>query len=142
MSAFVDTNVLIYAADRCAPIPRKTRIARELLLQPGLHLSVQVLNEFTVNARHPKKLNLSFDEELRWIESWLRYPVHALTTETFLRARYYQQKFKLSHWDSLILASAESAGCRRLYSEDLNPGQRYRQVEVVNPFAGDYLAPT
>tara|TARA_R100000027_G_scaffold26772_2_gene19430 strand:- start:6767 stop:7201 length:435 start_codon:yes stop_codon:yes gene_type:complete len=135
MSAFVDTNILIYAADKCAPIPKKTQIARELLRLPGLNLSVQVLNEFTVNARHPKKLNLNFEEELRWIECWLRFPVHALSTQTFLRARYYQQKFTLSHWDSLILASAEGAGCQRVYSEDLNVGQSYEGIEVVNPFA-------
>lgn len=138
MNAFVDTNILVYAADKCSPIPRKTRIARELLLQPGLNLSVQVLNEFTVNARHPRKLNLSFEEELFWIESWLRYPVHSLTVKTFLRARLYQQKYSLSHWDSLILASAESADCQRLYSEDLNPNQRYEKTEVVNPFASSW----
>ena len=57
--AFVDTNILVYAADETKPISRKTRIARELLLRRGLHLSVQVLNEFTVNARNPEKLNLS-----------------------------------------------------------------------------------
>ena len=134
MAAFVDTNILIYAADKSAPVPRKTSIARELLLQPELHLSVQVLNEFTVNARHPKKLNLRFGEEVKWIESWLRYPVHAITPETFLRARYYQQKYSLSHWDGLILASAEGANCQRLYSEDLNPGQFYDRIEVINPF--------
>lgn len=137
MNAFVDTNVLVYAADKSSPVPLKTRIARELLLQPDLHLSVQVLNEFTVNARHPKKLNLRFEEELRWIESWLRFPVHPLTVETFLRARFFQQKYGLSHWDSLILASTASAECRRLYSEDLNPGQSYEGIEVVNPFAGE-----
>jgi len=53
--AFVDTNVLVYAADESKPTPRKTRIARELLLQRGLVLSVQVLSEFTVNARNEKK---------------------------------------------------------------------------------------
>lgn len=138
MNAFVDTNVLVYAADKSSPIPRKTRIARELLLQAELHLSVQVLNEFTVNAKHPKKLNLCFEDELRWVECWLRYPVHPLTVETFLRARFYQQKYNLSHWDSLILAAAERAECGRLYSEDLNPGQRYEAIEVVNPFAENY----
>jgi predicted nucleic acid-binding protein len=134
MNAFVDTNILVYAADKSSPIPRKTRIARELLLQTDLHLSVQVLNEFSVNARHPQKLDLCFEEELRWIEAWLRYPVHPLTVEVFLRARFFQQKYSLSHWDSLILATAERAGCRRLYSEDLNPGQRYEGIEVINPF--------
>lgn len=134
MNAFVDTNILVYAADKSSPIPRKTRIARELLLQPDLHLSVQVLNEFTVNARHANKLNLCLEEELRWIESLLHYPVHSLTVTIYLRARFFQQKYGLSHWDSLILASAEHAGCRRLYSEDLNRGQRYEGIEVINPF--------
>ncbi len=44
MNAFVDTNVLLYAAESDDTADRKTGIARELLLQPGLHLSVQVLN--------------------------------------------------------------------------------------------------
>ena len=47
MSAFVDTNILVYAADEAAPVPQKTIIARELLLQRDLHLSAQVLSEFT-----------------------------------------------------------------------------------------------
>lgn len=134
MNAFVDTNILVYAADKSSPTPRKTRIARELLLQPDLHLSVQVLNEFTVNARHPDKLNLCLEEELRWIESLLHYPVHPQTVTIYLRARFFQQKYGFSHWDSLILASAENAGCGRLYSEDLNLGQRYEGIEVINPF--------
>jgi len=46
-NAFVDTNVLVYAAEEKFPLARKTVIARELLLQPGLRFSVQVLNEFT-----------------------------------------------------------------------------------------------
>ncbi|MBN2234432.1 MAG: PIN domain-containing protein [Opitutales bacterium] len=134
MNAFVDTNILVYAADKSSPIPRKTRIARELLLQADLHLSVQVLNEFTVNARNPNKLNLGFEEELRWIESLLHYPVHSLTVTIYLRARSFQQKYGLSHWDCLILASAENAACQRLYSEDLNRDQRYEGIEVINPF--------
>ncbi|CAA6690295.1 MULTISPECIES: PIN domain-containing protein [unclassified Lentimonas] len=135
MSAFVDTNVLIYAADRAAPTPRKTQIARELLLQPKLHISVQVLNEFTVNARHPKKLNLSLKDEVRWIETWLQLTVHSLTIDCFLKARHLQGNYMLSHWDSMILAAAEIAGCQTLYSEDLNTGQQYGGVKVVNPFA-------
>lgn len=134
MSGFLDTNILIYAADRSAPIPRKTKIARELLLQDDLYLSVQVLNEFTVNARHPKKQNLSFEEELRGIECWLRLQPQPLTAHTFLRARYFQAQYKMSHWDGMILAAAEACGCTRLYSEDLSPGQSYETIEVINPF--------
>ena len=134
-TAFVDTNILVYAADESAPISRKTRIARELLLQRGLHLSVQVLNEFTVNARHSKKLNLSAKEEFDWIERWLLFPIQAMTAESFLDARLFHERYQVSHWDGLILAAAKEAHCEILYSEDLQHGQSYDGITVVNPFA-------
>ena len=74
-NAFVDTNVLVYAADESASDRRKTRIARELLRQRDLQLSVQVLNEFTVNARHPSKLNFTPQQENDWLSRWLLFPV-------------------------------------------------------------------
>ena len=133
--AFVDTNILVYAADESAPTARKTRIARELLLQRGLCLSVQVLNEFTVNARSRRKLNLSASEELEWIERWLLLPIQPMTSETFLGARLFHERYQVSHWDGLILAAAKNAGCVTLYSEDLQDGQSYDGITVVNPFA-------
>lgn len=58
-NAFVDTNILVFAADESTPKDRKTVIALELLRQPGLRFSVQVLNEFVASARHPGKLNFA-----------------------------------------------------------------------------------
>jgi predicted nucleic acid-binding protein len=133
-NAFVDTNILVYAADESLPINRKTQIARELLLQRGLHLSVQVLNEFTVNARHSKKLNLSAQQELDWIERWLLFPIQDMTAESFLDARLFHERYQVSHWDGLILATAKEAHCKILYSEDLQSGQSYDGISVVNPF--------
>lgn len=133
--AFVDTNILVYAADESSPTSRKTRIARELLLQRGLHLSVQVLNEFTVNARNAKKLNLSAEEEYDWIQRWLLFPIQAMTAESFLDARLFHERYQVSHWDGLILAAAKEAQCKTLYSEDLQDGQSYDGIAVVNPFA-------
>jgi predicted nucleic acid-binding protein len=133
--AFVDTNILVYAADASSPTPRKTRIARELLLQRGLHLSVQVLNEFTVNARNPTKLNLSAQEEYDWIERWLLFPIETMTAESFLEARLFHERYQVSHWDGLILAAAKEAQCEVLFSEDLQSGQSYDGIEVINPFA-------
>ncbi|MEX2381436.1 MAG: PIN domain-containing protein [Opitutales bacterium] len=132
--AFVDTNILVYAADETRPVSRKTRIARELLLQRRLHLSVQVLNEFTANARNPKKLNLSPRKELDWTQRWLLFPVHAMTVETFLEARLLHERYQLSHWDCLILAAAQETRCEILFSEDLNPDQSYGGIKAINPF--------
>ena len=133
MNAFVDTNVLLYAAANDDTAGRKTAIARELLLQPGLHISVQVLNEFIVNARSPRKLSLTAAGEADWVEKLLLFPVISLTERTFIRALELHRRYQTSHWDSLIIASALECQCEVLYSEDLNPGQDYGGVRVVNP---------
>lgn len=133
-NAFVDTNVLVYAADEALPVGRKTRIARELLRQRDLHLSVQVLNEFTVNARNPSKLNLSAQQEQDWLNRWLLFPVTSLTVETFLAAQLIHARYQISHWDSLILASARELKCTVVYSEDLNHGQELDGMKLINPF--------
>ena len=132
--AFVDTNVLVYAADESKPTPRKTRIARELLLQRGLVLSVQVLNEFTANARNEKKLNLTPEMELDWIHQWLLFPIQAMSAESFLEARLFHERYQVSHWNGLILVAAKESKCSTLYSEDLQIGQTYETITVINPF--------
>lgn len=133
-NAFVDTNVLIYAADESVSNERKTRIARELLRQRGLQLSVQVLNEFTVNARNASKLNFTAQQENDWLSRWLLFRVAPLTVDIFLTARLIHSRYQVSHWDSLILASARETDCAVVYSEDLENGQEYDGVKVVNPF--------
>lgn len=134
MSAFVDTNILVYAADYGNPLPRKTRIARELLIQRGLSLSVQVLNEFIANARHPKKLNLSKEAEEEWIQHWLLFPIQQTDLTTFFEARRLHLRYAISHWDALIVAAAQAAGSATIYTEDLQHGQNFEGTRVVNPF--------
>lgn len=133
-NAFIDTNILVYAADETTPIPRKTRIARELLLLPDLYISIQVLNEFIAVARRPNKLNLSHEQEQSWVEAWLLRPVVELSTQQFLDALAFHQNYQVSHWDGLILAAAKDAHCEQLYSEDLQHGQLYNDIKVINPF--------
>jgi predicted nucleic acid-binding protein len=133
-NAFVDSNVVIYAADESFPQPRNTSIARELLRQRDLWISVQVLNEFTVNARRQDKLGFSPEQERQWYERLLLFNIVPLTTDTFLTALTIHARHQISHWDSLILASVRDAGCETLYTEDLNDGQVYDGVQVINPF--------
>jgi predicted nucleic acid-binding protein len=133
-NAFVDTNVLVYAADERNPLDRKTVIARELMLGRHLHLSAQVLNEFVAAARHPQKLNLSQEGEREWLAEWLRLPIAPLTVELFSLALELHARYQISHGDALIVATALETGCETLYSEDLNDGQDYDGVKVVNPF--------
>ena len=44
-------------------------------------------------------------------------------------------RWQISIWDALILTSAKKAGCSVVYTEDLNDGQKYGTIKVVNPFA-------
>ena len=46
---------------------------------------------------------------------------------------------KLRNFDAQIVAAARFLGCSKLYTEDLNAGQSYDGVTVINPLAS--LAP-
>lgn len=133
-SAFVDTNVLVYAAEEFHPVTRKGRIARELLCTPDLTLSVQVINEFIATSRNPGKLALEAHVERAWLAQFLRLRVAPLTAQTVVDALEIHDRHQLSHWDSLIIASAAELNCCLVYTEDLNHGQDYSGVVAHNPF--------
>ncbi len=133
-SAFIDTNILVYAANSAARDGRKKQIAREIILLPRLHLSVQVLNEFIAVSRNPNKLNFARDQEAMWMREWFELKINALTFSTFQMALELHMAYQLSHWDSLIIASARESSCQIVYSEDMNHGQNYDGVTVINPF--------
>ena len=133
-NAFVDTNILVYAASQNGVDSRKRRIAQEITLLPQLHISVQVLNEFISVARNPKKLNFNPKQEIKWLQEWFSLTVGDLTVATFQTALEIHLHYQLSHWDSLIVSSALEAGCGRLYTEDMQHGQIIEELEIMNPF--------
>jgi predicted nucleic acid-binding protein len=134
--SFVDTNVLIYAEDRDAK--SKHDIAKELILElwdsrDGV-LSVQVLQEFYVNVTRKLKKPLPTARALDIVEQYLAWTIIENSGKLLVDAVRLQQKAQLSFWDALIVQAAIDGGCDRLYSEDLNAGQRFGPVVVVNPF--------
>ena len=133
-SAFVDTNILLYAVSQHPGERPKSLRAQELLFSEDIHLSVQVLQEFYVNAIHLRKLAYTKAEAVIMCELWMEFPVAALTVETFVRALGISARFGLSLWDSTIIAAAQGSNCAKLYSEDFNHGQDYGGVCVINPF--------
>ncbi|HMA97433.1 MAG TPA: PIN domain-containing protein [Polyangiaceae bacterium] len=137
MPSFVDTNVLIYAEDRDAK--EKHLVARDLILElwdsrEGV-LSVQVLQEFYVNVTRKLKKPLSAGKARDIVEEYLTWTVIDNTGRMLLDAMELQRKAQLSFWDSLVVQAAIDAGCDRLYTEDLNAGQRIGTVTIVNPFS-------
>ncbi len=132
---FVDTNILVYSLDLGPSQPEKTAIALEILSQTDIALSVQVLQEFYVQATHPRRPDaLPHDLAERLIQKWLRFRIQENTVAVLQSALSLKQRFQTSFWDAVILAAAKAARCGQLLTEDLNHGQDYDGVVVVNPF--------
>ena len=79
-------------------------------------------------------LAVTHDEAQGLIESWLRFKVQETTVDILRAALNSAHRFQISYWDAAIIEAARSLGCKQVLSEDLNPGQSYAGVRVVNPF--------
>ncbi len=132
---FVDTNVLLYALSTTPAEAAKARVAREILGATDLALSVQVLQEFYVQAtRTGRKDRLTHEQAALLVESWLRFPVQETTVAIVRSALETKRRHRLSYWDAAVVAAARSLGCEVLLSEDLARGRDYDGVRVVDPF--------
>jgi predicted nucleic acid-binding protein len=132
---FVDTNVLLYAASTAPEEEAKARAARELLEADDLALSVQVLQEFYVQATRPSKAErLTHEQAAALIEAFLRFPVQEITVELLQAALEAKQRFRLSYWDASVHEAARRLGCELLLTEDLSADQDYDGIRIVNPF--------
>lgn len=133
---FVDTNVLLYAVSEDPAEAGKRDRARHVLNECDLAVSVQVLQEFYFQATRPTRVRrLSSESALRILEPILLFRIQAMTPDVFLDAVEISRRFQLSYWDAAIIAAAQVLGCEAIYTEDLNPGQRYGPVRALNPFA-------
>jgi predicted nucleic acid-binding protein len=134
--AFVDTNILVYAEDRDAG--SKHTIARDLLKDlwhsgEGV-LSIQVLQEFFVNVTRKVPRPLPLDDALAIVEQYLTWRVVDNTGDLLLGGIRLASTLKVSFWDALMIHAARVARCDRLWTEDLNHGQRIGDLVIVNPF--------
>ena len=133
---FVDTSVLLYAVSEIAEEADKRARAREVLTEPDLAASVQVLQEFYHQATRPTRIRcVSGSRALQFLEPILLFQIQTATIDVSLEAVAISRRFRLSYWDSAILAAARTLGCDVVYSEDLSSEQDYDGLRVINPFA-------
>ena len=131
---FLDTNILLYAYDLDAPAKREVALR---FLEAGWNnpgetaLSVQVLQELHVNLCRQGIPPL---EAARVVRPYAAWPVVENTLDLLHSAMDEQVRWKISLWDALILAAARASGAAELITEDLNHGQNYDGVKVINPF--------
>jgi len=132
---FVDTNVLLYAISRDPAEQDKAKRANDILAERDLALSVQVLQEFYVQATRVSRPDaIGHRQAVLLIESFRRFPVQDITSGIMLAALDTRERFRLSYWDAAIIAAARAMDCTHVLSEDLSDGQDYGGVQVVDPF--------
>jgi predicted nucleic acid-binding protein len=132
---FFDTNILLYSISRSEDEGAKRARAIDLLDGDGGALSVQVLQEFYVQATRVTRPDpLPHEIAAGLIRTWMRFEVQDITVAVLTQALDLKVSHGFSYWDSAIIAAARTLGCRTLYSEDMAHGREVEGVLIVNPF--------
>jgi predicted nucleic acid-binding protein len=134
VQAFVDSNVIIYAASSRPSEKVKKAKATELIAETEFGVSAQVLAETYAILTTKGEPPLNPELALAWIELLEQQPCVAIDAGLVKRGAAISARYQISYWDGAILAAAEALGAEVVYSEDLNHGQAYGSVKVVNPF--------
>jgi predicted nucleic acid-binding protein len=133
---FFDTNVLLYAArTKLVGVDALKRpIALDLIGQHDFLTSGQVLAEFFHNAVKDGPYQLPLDVADEWLDRIAIQHCVAVDGKLVRAGADIARRYKISYWDGAILAAAHESDADLLYTEDLNDGQRYGDVTVINPF--------
>ena len=133
---FLDTNVLLYSISDDPRDGLKRGIAVEVLERPSNALSVQVMQEFYVQATRATRPNpLPHNIAAGFLRTWQkRFPIQDMTVSLFDEALDIKAAHRLSYWDAAIVAAARALGCLELYSEDMQHGRKIVGVTITNPF--------
>jgi predicted nucleic acid-binding protein len=134
-SIFLDTNVLLYAIGTVEAERSKRERALALLDRTDAGLSVQVLQEFCVQATRPSRSDpLPHYLAASLIKAWTRFAVQPITLEVLNAALDIRRRHNFSYWDCAIIASSAALGCRELYTEDMTHGREIDGVTLIDPF--------
>lgn len=132
---FIDTNIAIYAYDSGAGDKQATaqQVLRDAASVREGVISVQVLGEFFHATVSRKKL-LAIDKARVALTALQHLEVVSLDEAMVEQAINFHERYQLRYWDALIVATAKLSGCASVLSEDLNEGQDFDGVTVINPF--------
>ena len=133
---FFDTNVVVYAYDSSDPVrqSKAQKALTEAVARGDGAVSTQVFGEFFHTVVIRKKIMTSSEAlgVIATLEAGLQ--VASITPPLVRDAVLTHQRYQLRYWDSLIVATARQCGCKEVVSEDMNDGQDYGGVVVLNPF--------
>lgn len=134
---FIDSNVFIYLFDETDERKRSIAdgIVGSALRNDSAAISFQVVQETLNIVTQKLPAPMSVEDAGRFLERTLA-PLWEVSPSLSLyrRGMWIQSRYQYSFYDSLIIAAALDAGCSRLYSEDLQDGQRIESLTIENPF--------
>lgn len=134
---FIDTNIFIYLFDETDEHKRTTaeRLIQKALETRNACISHQVVQETLNVVTRKLPFPMSAENAQRFLEQiliplWRVMPSPAL----YRRGLDFQSRYGFSFYDALIIAAAIETGCTRLYTEDLQHGQKIDGLVIENPF--------
>ena len=132
---FIDSNVLVYLFDErnLEKYHRARVLVNRLVDDKSGCISFQVVQE-TLNVI-TVRLGISHQRAIQFLNDTLD-PLWQIdpSPELYMRALEVRERYGFSFYDSLIIAAALEAGCTRLYTEDMQHGQRIQGLTIHNPF--------
>ena len=133
---FVDTNLFVYASDNrdAEELEKSIQLISETMKNGNGVVSTQVLQEYVQVTL--TELGQNQNVVLRQLVLLEAFEIITISLGLIRRGVEIRAAYGISFWDSLIVAAAESGKCDTVLSEDLNPGQFYSGIVVVNPLAG------
>ena len=139
--SFLDTNLFVYSL-QSSPSEKAQR-ARQLIRQAlttrkGV-VSYQVVQEFFNVALKRFAVPMTIPEAEQYLATVFRPLLAVYASQSlFSEALRITGRYRLSWYDSLIVAAATEAGCSILYSEDFQDGFKIGDVEIRNPFVDNH----
>lgn len=134
---FVDANVFVYRRDPLEP--RKQQRASEWithLWRSNLgRTSMQVLSELYVTLTRKFSARVGAEDAWEDVHALLAWRPQPIDEALVVRAREVERRYKLSWWDSMVVAAAQLQDCAVLLTEDLQDGMVFGTVAVRSPFS-------
>ena len=135
-AVFADSNFLLYVQDERdrAKQSRAAAWHERLWREATGRTSMQVISEYYVNLKRMAGSRMSVEEAWAHASTFLAWNPRTIDQELFRHARLVEGRYRISWWDSMIVAAAQIQDCTLLLTEDLQDGMAFGSVTVRSPF--------
>ena len=133
---FADANFLLYVLDERDPAKQARAAAwHERLWREDLgRTSTQVISELYVNLKRMAGTRMSQEEAWAHASQYLAWEPLPIDRVALRLAREIERRYRISWWDSMIVAAAQLQDCEVLLTEDLHDGAAFGTLVVRSPF--------